>query len=79
MQWDVRLEQLNLNSMKRIVHGGAPCYLTESFNMVSQVHDVETRHRTLSVSLPSDQKLLNLMASNHGNPENKEIKRIIIF
>ena len=56
MQWlpvDVRVEQLNLNIMYRIVHGGAPCYLTESFGMVSQVHDVETRHRTLSVSLPS--------------------------
>ena len=56
MQWlpvDVRVEQLNLNIMHRIVHGGAPCYLTESFGMVSQVHDVETRHRTLSVSLPS--------------------------
>ena len=56
MQWlpvDVRVEQLNLNIMHRIVHGGAPCFLTESFGMVSQVHDVETRHRTLSVSLPS--------------------------
>ena len=56
MQWlpvDVRVEQLNLNIMHRIVHGGAPCYLTESFGMVSQVHDVETRHRTLSVSLLS--------------------------
>ena len=56
LQWlpvDVRVEQLNLNIMHRIVHGGAPCYLTESFGMVSQVHDVETRHRTLSVSLPS--------------------------
>ena len=39
--------------MHRIVHGGAPCYLTESFGMVSQVHDVEGRHITLSVSLPS--------------------------
>ena len=50
MQWlpvDVRVEQLNI--MHRIVHGGAPCYLTESFGMVSQVDDVET----LSVSLPS--------------------------
>ena len=57
MQWlpvDVRVEQLNLNIMHRIVHGGsAPCYLTESFGMVSQLHDVETRHRTLSVSLLS--------------------------
>ena len=56
MQWlpmDVRVEQLNLNIMHRIVHGGASCYLTESFGMVSQVHDVETRHKTLSVSLPS--------------------------
>ena len=56
MQWlqvDVRVEQLNLNIIHRIDHGGAPCYLTESFGMVSQVHDVETRHRTLSVSLPS--------------------------
>ena len=39
--------------MHRIVHGGAPCYLAESYGMVAQVHDVETRHRTLSVSLPS--------------------------
>ena len=56
MQWlpvDVRVEQLNLNIMHRIVYGGAPCYLTESFGMVSQVHDVETRQITLSVSLPS--------------------------
>ena len=56
MQWlpvDVGVEQLNLSIMHRIVHGGAPCYLTESFGMVSQVHDVETRHGTLSVSLPS--------------------------
>ena len=56
MQWlpvDVRVEQLNLNIMHRIVHGGAPCYLNGSFGMISQVHDVETRHRTLSVSLPS--------------------------
>ena len=54
MQWlplDVRVKQLNLNIMHRIVHGGAPCYLAESFGMVSQVHDVETRHRTLSVSM----------------------------
>ena len=50
---DVRVEQFNLNIMHRIVHGGASCYLTESFGKVSQVHDVETRHRTLSVSLPS--------------------------
>ena len=28
-------------------------FFTESFGMVCQVHDVETRHRTLSVSLPS--------------------------
>ena len=50
MQWlpvDVRVEQLNLNIMHRIVHGGAPCYLTESFGMVRH------RHRMLSVSLPS--------------------------
>ena len=56
MQWlpvDVGVEQLNLSIMHRIVHSGAPCYLTESFGMVSQVHDVETRHGTLSVSLPS--------------------------
>ena len=56
MQWlpvDIGVEQLNLCIMLRIVHGGAPCYLTESFGMVSQVHDVDTRHRTLSVSLPS--------------------------
>ena len=56
MQWlpvDVRVEQLSLNIMHRIVHGGAPCYLAESFKMVSQVHDVETRQKTLSVSLPS--------------------------
>ena len=56
MQWlsvDVRVEQLNLNIMHRIVHDGAPCYLTEGFGMVSQVHDVETRQLTLSVSLPS--------------------------
>ena len=50
---DIRVKQLHLNIMHRIVHGGTPCYLTESFGMVSQVHDVETRHRTLSVSLPS--------------------------
>ena len=59
MQWlpvDVRVEQLNLNIMHRFVHGGAPCYLTESFGMVSQVHDVETRHGTLSVSLPSTER-----------------------
>ena len=31
----------------------SPCYLTEGFGMVSQVHDVETRHRTLYVFLPS--------------------------
>ena len=58
MQWlpvDVKVEQkiINLSIMHRIVHGGAPCYITESFGMVSQVHDVETRHRMLSVSLPS--------------------------
>ena len=56
MQWlpvHISVKQLNLNIMHRIVHGGAPCYLTESFSMVSQVHDVETRHRTLSVSMPS--------------------------
>ena len=50
MQWlpvDVRVEQLNLNIMHRIVHRGAPCYLILSFGMVKQVHDVETRHRTL--------------------------------
>ena len=46
------VEQLNINIMHRIVHGGAPCYLTESFGMVSQVQDVEARHRALSVSLP---------------------------
>ena len=39
--------------MHRIVHGEAPCFVTESFGVVSQVHDVETRHRTLSDSLPS--------------------------
>ena len=56
MQWhsvDFTVEQLNLNIMHRIVHDGASCYLTESFGMVSQVHDVETRHGTLTVSLPS--------------------------
>ena len=43
MQW-LPVEQINLKTMHRIVHGGAPCYLTESFGMVSQVYDVETRH-----------------------------------
>ena len=46
----------SLNIMHRIVHGGAPCYLTESFGMVSQVHDVETRHRKLPVSLPPTER-----------------------
>ena len=59
MEWlpvDVRVEQLNLRIMHRIVHGEAPCYLTDRFGMVSQVHDadVEARHTTLSVSLPSN-------------------------
>ena len=53
---DVRVEQLNHKIVRRIVHGGAPCYLTERFSMVSQVHDVETRHRTFSVFLPSTGK-----------------------
>ena len=38
--------------------------------------------RCLSLCHPlreTDQRLLNLMALNHVNPENKEIKRIIIF
>ena len=38
-----------------VVHGGAMCDLRE-FGMVSQVHDVEKRHITLSVSLPSTGK-----------------------
>ena len=48
MQWrpvDVRVEQFNLNIMHSIVHGGAPCYLTESFGKVSLVYGVETRQR----------------------------------
>ena len=72
MQWlpvDVGVEQLNLSIMHRIVHGGAPCYLTESL-MASQVHDVETRHRTLSASLPSTgrngSKAFKLNGINHG-------------
>ena len=56
LQVDVRVELLNLNITHGIVHGGAPCYLTESFGMVSQVHDVEPRHTTLSVFLPSTER-----------------------
>ena len=38
--------------MHRIVHEGVPCiYLIDSFGMVSQVHDIETKLRKLSVSL----------------------------
>ena len=88
MQWlpvDVGVEQLNLNIMRRIVHGGAPCHLTESFGMVSQVHDVETRHITLSVSLPSTGRngskafTLNGIKSWNKLPENKEIKLNVTF
>ena len=48
------------NIMHMIVHGGVTCYLTVSFGMVNQVHDIETRHRILSVSLPLGKGLLNL-------------------
>ena len=82
MQWlpvDVGVEQLNLNIMHRIVHGGAPCYLTGSFDMVSQVHDGETRHRTLSVSLPSTgrngSKAFKLNSIKSGNKLPLKIKK----
>ena len=51
--------------------------------MVNQVHDVETRHRTFSLSLchplrGTDRTLLNLMALNHGiNCSGRKIKLII--
>ena len=63
MQWlpvDVRVEQLNLSMMHRIVHGGAPCYLTESFGMVSQVMLRQDIERCLSSCHPLGETDLRL-------------------
>ena len=70
---DVRVEQLNLNIMHRIVHegaAGAPCYFTDSFEMVIRVHHIETRHRIFLFPCHSlgktDRMLLNSIALSHG-------------
>ena len=76
----VRVEQLHFNIMQRIYHGGAPCYFAESFGIVSKVHDVEKRHRTLSASLQStgrnESKVFKFFGSKSWNKLSLKIKKL---
>ena len=52
-----------------IVHGGAPCYLTSRFGMVSQVHDRRDTERCLFICHPlekMDHRLLIFNGLKHG-------------
>ena len=66
----IRVEQLNLNIMHRVVHGSASCYLTKNFEWL--VRWVILRRDTERCSCPchqldeTDVRFLNLMALNHG-------------
>ena len=60
-----------------IVHGGAPCYLTSRFGMVSQVHDRRDTERCLFICHPlekMDHRLLIFNGLNMGYTAFREKK-----
>ena len=79
---DVRVEQLKSCTELSMEELQAPCYLPGSFGMVSQVHDIETRHRTLSPCHPSGKRIkgfIGIKIMKYTAFEYKQIRHIIIF
>ena len=48
-----RVDQLKLNHMFNIIHGQAPAYFYSNFRMTSDLHNIHTRSRTLTICIPS--------------------------